>query len=84
VRRTSFQFDGREVVSGMTALLYYQQKSNKTGYDGQDKPLKTSARVMLAVATAPESGGEPGINYIAALDFGLSRDGKLAQVPDNI
>jgi hypothetical protein len=84
VRRTSFRFDGRQVVSGMSALLYYHQKTRKSGYDAQEKPLKTHARVMLAVATHPESGGEPGVNHIAVLDFGLSRDGKLAQVPDSI
>ncbi len=101
VRRTSFRFKDRKVVSGMTALLYYQQKRNRTGYDArekllktaQEKPLKTNARVMLAVATRLESAGEPennqngtesAQNHIAVLDFGLSHHGKLAQIPDNI
>lgn len=84
VRRTSFRFDGRTVVSGMTALLYYYQQQNKGGYDAEDKPLKTNARVMLAAATHPDSGGVEGVNHIAILDFGLSRSGKLGQIPDNI
>ena len=84
VRRTSFGFDGRAVVTGMSALLYYHQKNNKSGYDGQEKPLKTNARVMLAVGTHELDGGTPEVNHIAILDFGLSREGKLGQVPDNI
>lgn len=84
VRRSSFRFHGRDVVTGMSALLYYHQENNKSGYDGKDKPLKTKARVMLATATHPHTGGEAGKNHIAILDFGLSRDGKLGQIPDNI
>jgi hypothetical protein len=87
VNRSSFQIATktgdqpklRSVESGLTALLYHQQEDVKSGYDGQDKPLKQSARVMLAVATKDADGTR---NEIAALDFGISREGMLAQIPD--
>jgi hypothetical protein len=81
INRDRFQFAGRDIASGPTALLYFQQERVEGGYDGQAKPLKQKARVMLAVATR---GNTPNENKIAALDFGVSREGKLAQTPDII
>jgi hypothetical protein len=82
VRRTSFKFNGRTVESGIAALLYYQQEKAVGGYDSAEaKPLKKNGRVMLAVAT---KGAESEKKEITILDFGVSREGKLAQVPDNI
>ncbi|MGK7940922.1 MAG: LamG-like jellyroll fold domain-containing protein [Crocosphaera sp.] len=78
IRRTSFKFAGRTIESGLTAQLYYQQEKASTGYEQQEKPLKKNARVMLAVAT--DDATEQ--NYIGVLDFALSREGKLVQVPD--
>ena len=87
INRSSFQLATktgdrhklRSVESGLTALLYHQQEDVRSGYDGEKKPLKQSARVMLAVATKEADGTR---NEIAALDFGVSREGMLAQIPD--
>lgn len=81
IRRTSFSFEGRTIESGLASLLYYQQEKTNAGYDPQQKPIKKNARVMLATATGSDSDTE---KYIGVLDFALSREGKLAQVPDNI
>ena len=90
IRRRSFEFMGRSIASGISSLLYYQQEDVQSGYDAQAKPMKKSARVMLAVATggpdvdASAFNKKTDKNYIAALDFAVSREGKLAQVPDII
>lgn len=90
VNRNSFQvaerkaegMELRSVASGLTALLYFQQANVPSGYDGQQKPLKQSARIMLAFAVAGASA--PGRNHIAVLDFAVSASGKIAQVPDHL
>lgn len=79
VRRCSFRVAGREVTSGLTALLYYQQEHLRAGYDGEPKPMKKAARIMLAVATR---AGTSKNNEIATLDIALARDGRLALLPD--
>lgn len=81
VNRDSFRFEGRTVESGMASLLYFQQEEARTGYDQQAKPLRQGARVMLAVATQAV-GGER--KEIATLDFGVSANGRLAKVSDNL
>ena len=81
--RASFSFLGRTVVSGLTALMYYQQEQALAGYDQQAKPLKKNARVMLAVSTGDASNATVS-NHIAALDFAVSREGRLVQAPDLI
>jgi len=83
IRRSSFKFNGRTIESGLSAILYYQQEEAVTGYDQKAKPVKRNARVMLAVGTGEEQSNG-GQNYIGVLDFGVSREGKLTQVPDNI
>ena len=60
IRSSSFAFDGRNIESGLSALLYYQQEKATTGYDEQAKPLKRNARVMLAAATANQQIGLVG------------------------
>ncbi|NEO97557.1 MAG: hypothetical protein F6K58_02360 [Symploca sp. SIO2E9] len=80
IRRTSFKFEGRTIESGLASLLYYQQEKSNAGYDQQQKPIKKNARVMLATATVSTDSEK----YVGVLDFALSREGKLAQVPDNI
>ncbi|MFF0216054.1 LamG domain-containing protein [Streptomyces vinaceus] len=77
VRRDSFVLKGRTVESGMAAVLYHQQESVAAGYRPDPKPAKRQARVMLAFA----SGGGQG-PHMAALDFAVGRDGRLAQAPD--
>jgi hypothetical protein len=82
IERSSLRLSGRNLASGPTALLYFQQTKARTGYDrSQEKQLKQSGRVMLAVAT--RASGE-NKDLIAALDFGVSATGRLAQIPDNL
>jgi hypothetical protein len=84
VQRTSFKIGGRSFASGISTVLYYQQEKARTGHEQEEKPLKKQARVMLAVATRSEDPADDPKNYIAALDFSISREAKLAQIPDNV
>ena len=86
VSRDSFSITGRTIESGLTAVQYFQQEDAQVGNDQESKPMKTNARVMLAVATGgTDANGATTTNkYIAALDFAVSREGRLAQIPDNI
>ncbi len=81
LQRSSFRIAGRELASGPAALLYYHQEKTATGYERAAKPLKHSARVMLAVATQSANGVN---KEIAALDFGVASTGRLAQTPDHL
>ncbi len=76
LQRSSFRVAGRSFASAPTALLYFPQESHG---GGNAKPLKQSGRVMLAVATKTPNGEH---HEIAALDFGVSAAGKLAQTPE--
>jgi hypothetical protein len=78
INRDRFQFADRQLSSGLSALLYFQQEKAKTGYDQTEKPLKRGARVMLAAATTGK-GDRP---EIAVLDFSVAATGKLAACPD--
>ena len=51
-----------------------------TGYDGQRKPMKRNVRVMLATPTI--AGDQPDSAALTTVDFAVSREGRLAQVPD--
>lgn len=79
--KTSFQFAGRSLNGGLSALLYFQQENSATGYDSDSKPLKRSARVMLVAAIGASTSATTA-SEIAAIDFGVSREGKLAQTPN--
>jgi hypothetical protein len=81
LQRSSFEIAGRNVASGLTALLYYHQETEAGANGGQTKPLKRSGRVMLAFATQALSAAN---KEIATLDFGVSNVGRLAQAPDNL
>lgn len=84
VRRSSFAIEGRKVGAGMSARFYYQQEKMATGYRADDaKPMKRTARLMLVVATTPAVEDDTE-DYIAALDFGISKAGRLAQIPDRV
>ncbi|MEU3598821.1 LamG domain-containing protein [Streptomyces sp. NPDC006798] len=83
VRRDSFTLSGRDVVSGLSATLYYQQEDTTSGYDEAAKPAKRQARVLLACATRP-SGNTAAEAHIATVDLGVGVDGRLAAVPDVI
>jgi len=84
LQRNSFSLksgsEERQIASGLASVLYHQQELVATGYDRQEKPVKRNARVMLTVGTS--SSATPDKNFIAALDFAVSREGKIAQAPD--
>lgn len=90
LRKSAFQVQGREITTGqvhqreittgLSSLLYYQQENLPGGYDGEAKPMKYNARVMLSFGTKPTNSSDP--NKITCLDFGISREGKLAHIPD--
>ncbi len=85
VQRSSFHIVGREVASGMAALFYYHQEESASGY-GSSGPLKHTGRVLLTFGAAQVTSGAitgPTAN-IAAIDLGVSVDGRLAQIPDNL
>ncbi|WP_197371087.1 LamG-like jellyroll fold domain-containing protein, partial [Streptomyces clavuligerus] len=81
VRRDSFTLEGREVGSGLSASLYYQQEDAVSGYGEAAKPAKRQARVLLACATRP-SGDSASPAHVATVDFGVGVDGRLADLPD--
>ncbi|MFJ6659545.1 LamG-like jellyroll fold domain-containing protein [Streptomyces sp. NPDC091377] len=81
VRRDSFTLDGRDVVSGLTASVYYQQERLAAGHSGAVQPAKRQARVLLACATRP-TGNTTAEPAVATVDFGIGVDGRLAQIPD--
>ena len=86
IRRTSFGFEGRTINSAPSAMLYYQQEQAQGGYDEEAKPIKSNARVILGVGTGGLGldGESTDKTYVAAVDFALSGEGKLAQIPDDI
>jgi Concanavalin A-like lectin/glucanases superfamily len=88
IRRSSIKLEGRAIVSGLSALLYYQQETAASGYDGVEKPVKKNARVMLALNTqAIDGDNSPNpdeLGHISVVDFALSREGKLALTPDRL
>lgn len=79
IRRTSFGFEGRRVASAPAAQLYFEQEMRPTGHDARLKPVKQTARVLLAVATERDETSEK--RDLAVLDFAVTRDGRLAQCP---
>ncbi|UQI46433.1 hypothetical protein M1P56_19820 [Streptomyces sp. HU2014] len=87
VRRDSFAVAGRATVSGLSAVLYHQQEETAVGYGQEPKPAKRQARVLLSYATSgpdPRTGAATGDACLATVDFGVGRDGRLAQVPDEL
>ncbi|MEV0372467.1 LamG-like jellyroll fold domain-containing protein [Streptomyces sp. NPDC050636] len=87
VRRDSFTVTGRSPVSGLSAVLYHQQEDSAVGYEKEPKPVKRQARVLLSYATSgpdPKTGAATDNAYLATVDFGVGRDGRLAQVSDEL
>jgi len=92
ISRNRFRIEGRNISSGLTALLYYQQldaaKSGAlnpvAGHESDDPqmPFKQSARLMLAFATQSTEAAATGKPEIATLDFGVAATGRLALAPD--
>ncbi|NET15625.1 MAG: hypothetical protein F6K08_23725 [Okeania sp. SIO1H6] len=81
IPRSSFSLTGRTLVGSLAAKLYYQQEEQATGYDNNRKPMKKNARVMVTTATQDSSGNDPAV---ATLDLAVSREGRLARLPDAI
>ncbi|MBE9112795.1 laminin G domain-containing protein [Nodosilinea sp. LEGE 07298] len=79
--RWDFRASNRTLESGFSAILYFQQETAATGYDNLEKPMKTSARVLLTMATSDSSDPQ---SRVTALDFAVSIDGKLVQVPETL
>ena len=81
ISRTSLRVAGREVVTGLSALLYNQQERAASGYDRAPKPLKQAARVMLAFGS---TRAQKQTAEVAVLDFGVGVDGRLAQLDGEV
>jgi len=67
-------------ASGMAAALYYQQESPVSAQGAKSTPFKKSARLMLTMNLASAHGD----SHVAALDFAVARDGRLALTPDTL
>ncbi|MEV7939576.1 LamG-like jellyroll fold domain-containing protein [Kitasatospora sp. NPDC088264] len=81
IRRDSFSFAARTVLSAPSAILYHQQEAQAAGYHDVPKPAKHQTRVLLSCATgdAAAPDAEP---RLAVLDLAVGADGRLAQVAD--
>ncbi|MEV0734140.1 LamG domain-containing protein, partial [Polymorphospora sp. NPDC050346] len=85
LHRSSFAFTGRSVVSGLATTLYFQQE-NVAAATGPRSLVKRQARVLLAAATSgpAPADGTVARSHVATLDLAVGRDGRLAQVPDQV
>lgn len=81
MRRSSMGVQGRRVAGGLDAQLYFQQENAGAGYGEEAKPFKKGARVLLAVNTTGDGGGDPAM---AMLDVAVARDGRLGLLPDSL
>ncbi|ATL32940.1 hypothetical protein KY5_7922c [Streptomyces formicae] len=70
-------------MSGLSAVLYHQQEEALAGYGKANRPVKRQARVLLPY-TAGGRSGDAGESLLAAVDFGVGRDGRLAQAPGEL
>ncbi len=87
LRRDSFAVAGRRVVSVLSAVLYHRQEQSPAGYGQESKPVKRQARVLLSCATAgpdPRTSAATEDAYLATVDFGVGRDGRLARIPGEL
>ncbi|WP_424216213.1 LamG-like jellyroll fold domain-containing protein (plasmid) [Streptomyces sp. BI20] len=83
IRRDSFAVTGRTVGGGLSAALYQQQEQGTTG-EGTVRPLKRQARVVLSWLSNATGDTAGAAGRIAALDLAIGRDGRLAQLPDQL
>ncbi|APR87815.1 hypothetical protein A7982_13164 [Minicystis rosea] len=67
-------------ATGPAALVYAKQERAKDEY-GREQLVKRETRVMVAVGAVNPSSSPVGT---AILDFGVGKDGKLAQVAGNL
>ncbi|RMH20862.1 MAG: hypothetical protein D6698_03460 [Gammaproteobacteria bacterium] len=77
MQKTSFVLEGRTVSNGLAARLYYEQEDA-----GNDKHIKQHARLLLCAVTGgadPYTDEDRQRDFIAAVDFGVSHTGKLAE-----
>lgn len=84
--RDVFAFAGRAVSTGFAATLYAQQEPATVGYGAAVGHEKSQTRLLLACGTSgpAPTGGSAARSYLAAVDFAVRRDGRLAAVPARI
>ncbi len=85
--RDVFGIVGRTVSTGLAATLYTQQEPAVSGYGGTTVVQeKRQTRLLLVCGTtgpAP-AGGDANRSYVTAVDFGVTRDGRLAWAPTSV
>jgi hypothetical protein len=76
--RSSFALAGRQIASGLSALHYTLQGGT------QNETTPASARVMVAVGTGSSNSDGPHTSpqAIVVVDFAVSPEGTLGQIPD--
>ncbi|MFJ8742975.1 LamG-like jellyroll fold domain-containing protein [Embleya sp. NPDC127516] len=81
--RDVFGFAGRAVSTGLAAVTYSQQEPATTGYGTAVGHEKRQTRVLVACGTSgpAPAGGAANRSYVAAVDFAVARDGRLAAIP---
>ncbi|MEU2835000.1 LamG-like jellyroll fold domain-containing protein [Streptomyces lavendulae] len=84
IRRDCFRVLGRSVEGGLSAALLHQQEDAPAGHDGRAKPFKRQARVLLTWTASASAKDKDKRNRLAALDLAVGRDGRLAQMTDNL
>ncbi|MFI1584498.1 LamG-like jellyroll fold domain-containing protein [Embleya sp. NPDC020630] len=84
--RDVFRVAGRKASTGLAATLYSQQEPAISGYGTTVTQEKSQTRLLLAYGTtgpAP-AGGDASRSYVATVDFGVTRDGRLASAPASL
>ncbi|MFI1584459.1 hypothetical protein [Embleya sp. NPDC020630] len=81
--RDVFGFAGRAVSTGLAAVVYAQQEPATSGYGTAVGHEKRQTRVLVACGTSgpAPTGGSANRSYLAAVDFAVARDGRLATAP---
>ncbi len=82
MQRSSFSVEHYQVAAGPASCLYYEQESAYSSQLDQEKRSFQNARVMLTFPLKPGHSSRPG--GLGAIDFGVTRDGQLAQIPDQV
>ncbi|WP_026410986.1 LamG-like jellyroll fold domain-containing protein [Actinomadura oligospora] len=83
--RDTFGITRQRLTAGLTAALYFQQEPQTGGYTIEPALHKRQARLLLAFPVADTStSGQPPRPNIATLDFGITRHGRISQIPSQI
>lgn len=84
IQKTTLSIDSIEVSEGLSSVLYFQQERIVSTHAKKVNHVKQNARVMLAMSTDYEPWSDLGKNYVGILDFGVARDGTLADIPNKV